>query len=131
MRFAHLTFQIAGIYGVLVVTPLFFLEKTFNATSPVVITHPEYYYGFACVTFAWQVLFLVVARDPVRYRAIMLMGVVEKISGLAFILLVLLQRAPPALLLLGSIDVLLGIAFLMSYLRTPATPAYTAPGVAA
>jgi hypothetical protein len=118
MRVARLIFQIAGIYGLIVVVPLFFLEGAIDAATPPAITHPEYYYGFACVTLAWQVLFLVVARDPVRYRALMPVAMLEKITGVVFIALVLLHRAPSTLLLLGSSDVCLGIAFLIAYRQT-------------
>ena len=117
MKFAKIVFLVAGIYGLVVVAPLFFLEGALNATQPPAITHPEYYYGFACVTLVWQILFLVLARDPLRYRPIMLMAVLEKVSGIAFILLVLLHRAPPSALI-GIVDVLLGILFLIAYMRT-------------
>ena len=117
MKFATIVFLVAGIYGIVVVAPLFLLEGVLDATQPPAITHPEYYYGFACVTLVWQVLFLVLSRDPLRYRPIMLMAVLEKTSGIAFILLVLLHRAPLSALI-GVVDVLLGILFLVAYART-------------
>ncbi|MFL5661277.1 MAG: hypothetical protein ACJ8BW_07980 [Ktedonobacteraceae bacterium] len=117
MKFAKIVFLVAGIYGLVVVAPLFLTEGALNATQPPAITHPEYYYGFACVTLVWQMLFLMLARDPLRYRPIMLMAVLEKASGIAFILLVLLHRSPPSMLI-GGVDVLLGILFLVAYART-------------
>ncbi|HET8839867.1 MAG TPA: hypothetical protein VFN35_00310 [Ktedonobacteraceae bacterium] len=117
MKFAKTVFLIAGIYGILVVTPLFFAEGVVDATQPPAITHPEYYYGFACVTLAWQVLFLVLSRDPLRYRPMMLMAILEKVSGIVFILLVLLHRSPPSMLI-GVVDVILGALFLIAYVRT-------------
>ena len=117
MKFAKMVFLVAGIYGFIVVAPLFLTEGIIDATQPPAITHPEYYYGFACVTLVWQMLFLMLARDPMRYRPIMLMAVLEKTSGIAFILLVLLHRSPPSMLI-GGVDVLLGILFLVAYTRT-------------
>lgn len=117
MKFAKIVFLVAGVYGLVVVTPLFFLEGAIDAMQPPTITHPEYYYGFACVTLVWQILFLVLARDPLRYRPMMLMAALEKVSGLAFILLVLLHRSPPTLLI-GAVDMCLGIFFLIAYART-------------
>ncbi|MDQ2906597.1 MAG: hypothetical protein M3Y81_24035 [Chloroflexota bacterium] len=117
MKFAKIVFLVAGIYGILIVAPLFLAEGVLNATQPPAITHPEYYYGFAGVTLAWQVLFLVLSRDPLRYRPMMLVAVLEKASGIAFILLVLLHRSPPSMLI-GVVDVLLGILFLVAYVRT-------------
>ncbi len=117
MKFAKFVFLIAGIYGIVVTAPLFLMEGLVDTMTPPAITHPEYYYGFACVTLVWQLLFLMLSRDPVRYRPIMLMAVLEKVSGIAFILLVLLHRSPPSMLI-GVVDVVLGTLFLIAYIRT-------------
>lgn len=117
MKFAKIVFLVAGIYGIVVVAPLFLEEGILNATLPPAITHPEYYYGFACVTLVWQILFLVLVSDPARYRPIMLTAVLEKASGFAFILLVLLHRSPPSMLI-GAVDLVFGVLFLIAYART-------------
>ncbi|HLI89623.1 MAG TPA: hypothetical protein VKV37_13100 [Ktedonobacteraceae bacterium] len=117
MKFAKIVFLIAGIYGIVVTAPLFLMEGLVDTMTPPAITHPEYYYGFACVTLVWQLLFLMLSRDPARYRPIMLMAVLEKVSGIAFILLVLLHRSPPSMLI-GVVDVVLGTLFLIAYIRT-------------
>jgi hypothetical protein len=78
-RFAHRVFLSAGIYGLLVITPLFFLEQFVGRKNPPLITHPEFYYGFAGAALAWQVLFLFISRDPIRYRPLMLPSVLEKL----------------------------------------------------
>jgi hypothetical protein len=117
MKFAKIVFLVAGIYGIIVVAPLFVLEGVVDATTPPAITHPEYYYGFAGVALVWQFFFLMVSRDPLRYRPMMLMAVLEKASGIAFILLVLLHRSPPSMLI-GIVDICLGILFLIAYVRT-------------
>lgn len=117
MKFAKVVFLVAGIYGILVVAPLFLTEGMINAMQPPAITHPEYYYGFACVALVWQLLFLTLASDPARYRPIMLLAVLEKASGIVFLLLVFLHRSPPSMLI-GGVDVLLGILFLIAYVRT-------------
>jgi hypothetical protein len=117
MKFAKRVFLIAGIYGILVVAPLFLAETMLDATQPPAITHPEYYYGFAWVTLAWQVLFLVLSRDPLRYRPMMLVAVLEKASGIVFILLVVLHRSPFSMLI-GIVDVVLGILFLIAHAKT-------------
>ncbi|GCE30075.1 hypothetical protein KDA_55590 [Dictyobacter alpinus] len=117
MKFAKIVFLIAGIYGIILMAPFFLLESTINATQPPAITHPEYYYGFVCVTCVWQILFLVLAQDPLRYRPFMLLAVLEKVSGVAFILLVILHRSPPSMLI-GIVDVFLGTLFLIAYIKT-------------
>ena len=72
MRFAKWVFLLAGVSGILLVVPPYFLERQTSEDYPPPITHPEYYYGFFGVTLAWQFLFLVIASDPVRYRRAML-----------------------------------------------------------
>jgi hypothetical protein len=84
MRFSRRVFVAAGIWGLLVVFPLYFLEAKINQQQPPPITHPEYYYGFIGVTLAWQILYLAIARNPVKYRTIILIAILAKLSyGLA------------------------------------------------
>ena len=68
MIFARRVFLIAGIYGLLVLLPLYFMEARIGRDQPPAITHPEYFYGFLGVAVSWQVAFLVISRDPVRFR---------------------------------------------------------------
>jgi hypothetical protein len=77
MKFAKWVFLIAGIYGILAVAPMYFSEHQISRDYPPAITHPEYFYGFAGVTLAWQIAFLVVASNPGRFRLMMLPAVVE------------------------------------------------------
>ena len=74
--FARRVFLIAGIWGLLIMLPQYFLEDRIGRTAPPPITHPEYFYGFIGVTIAWQFAFLVISRDPIRYRALMPVAVV-------------------------------------------------------
>src|SRR6516165_4433703 len=80
MRFARWVFLLAGATGILMVVPPYFLERQTSEDYPPPITHPEYYYGFFGVTLAWQLLFLVIGSDPVRYRRAMLPAMLEKAS---------------------------------------------------
>jgi hypothetical protein len=119
MRFAKRLFLVAGIYGVLVLAPQYFLEAKTGRDFPPPITHPEYYYGFIGVALAWQVLFLIIARDPVRYRAMMIAAVLEKATfGVASIILFLQERVSPIMLGFGIVDLILGALFVIAYLKT-------------
>src|SRR3954453_7938782 len=80
ITFARRLFLIAGIYGVLVVAPLYGLEKRIGEQNPPAITHPEFYYGFVCVTLAWQLVYLMLSRDPLRYRPVLLPAIVGKVG---------------------------------------------------
>ena len=119
MRFARRVFFIAGIYGLLVLAPQYFLEAKTGQDFPPAITHPEYYYGFVGVGLAFQVLFLVIARDPVRHRAAMIPAVLEKATfGVAAVALYLQGRIPSVVLGFALVDLLLGALFVVAYAKT-------------
>jgi hypothetical protein len=80
MTFARWTFRIAGLYGLLVLIPGFFLERQAGLADPPPITHPEFYYGFYGAALVFQLIFLTISRDPARWRPLMLIAVAEKIA---------------------------------------------------
>ena len=119
MKFAQRVFLIAGVYGLFALLPQYFMEAKNGRDFPPPITHPEYYYGFIGVGLAWQILFLILARDPVRYRAMMVPSMLEKASfGIAVLVLFLLHRVTAFLLVFGVIDLILGALFAMAYAKT-------------
>ena len=119
MKFAKVVFWIAAIWGILVITPLYFLYDTIGRQDPPPITHPGFYYGFAGSALAWQFAFMVIARDPVRFRAMIIPAVFEKFSfAIAQTLLYVQHRLHPSDLFLGEIDGLLGVLFLVAFFRT-------------
>jgi hypothetical protein len=121
MKFARSLFSIAGIYGLLVLLPQYFLEAKTGRDFPPPITHPEYYYGFIGVALSWQVLFLILARDPVRYRAMMIPAVLEKATfGIAAVVLFLLGRVSAVMLGFGIVDLVFGALFAIAYAKTGA-----------
>jgi hypothetical protein len=121
MTFARRVFLVAGIYGLVVLLPQYFLESTTSRRYPPAITHPEYYYGFVGVAVAWQIVFFMISRDPVRYRPLMLAAILEKASfGLATIALYQAGRSSAEMLGAGVLDLILGVLFVVSYLRTAA-----------
>ena len=88
MRFARWVFLLAGIYGLAVMVPQYFMEAKVGRDYPPEITHPEYFYGFVGVGIAWQIAFLIIARDPARFRTMMIPGMVEKVTfGVAALVL--------------------------------------------
>jgi hypothetical protein len=124
MKFAKVVFLVAGIYGLIVLVPQFFLEAKIGRDTPPPITHPEYFYGFICVAVAWQVLFLVLSRDPVRYRLMMIPAMLEKIGfPIAVVILYLQGRLDPTIFIPASADLILLALFVASYRKT-ATASY-------
>jgi hypothetical protein len=121
MRFAKIVFWIAAIWGILIITPLYFLYDMIGRQDPPPITHPGFYYGFAGCALAWQFAFMVIARNPVRFRAMMIPSVFEKFSfAVAQTVLYSQHRLHPSDLFLGGIDGLLGVLFLFAFFRTSA-----------
>lgn len=122
VSFARRLFHAAGIYGVLVLLPMYFLEDRIGRDFPPPVTHPEVYYGFVGVALAWQVMYLLIGRDPVRYRPVMLVGGGGKASfGVAVIVLYLLGRTPAFTVFTALPDLALSILFVVAYRRTPAS----------
>jgi hypothetical protein len=118
MKFARWTFLLAGIWGIVVLAPLYFLENFIGTQHPPAITHPEYFYGFIGVGLAWQILFLIVASDPVRYRGVIPAGVIEKFSfALAVYALLAKQRVNASMVVAASIDLLLGVVFIIAFVK--------------
>jgi len=119
MRFARRVFFWSGVYGVIVLLPMFFLEERIGRDLPPPTNHPEQYYAFLGVALAWQLAFLVIARDPVRYRPLMLPAIAEKwLAAGAVVWLFSIQRINAMTLAPFLVDVVLGALFLVSYVRT-------------
>jgi hypothetical protein len=116
ITFARRLFLAAGIYGVAVIAPLFFLEERIGALDPPTVTHPEFYYGFVCSAFAWQIVYLMMWRDPLRFRPMLIPAIMGKAGfGISVLVLFALQRLPATGLVLPSIDLLLAALFVWAY----------------
>ncbi len=122
MKFAKIVFWIAAIAGLLAITPLYFIFDLIGEKDPPPITHPAFFYGFVGVALVWQITFVFIARDPIRFRPIMIPAILEKIVySIPVIILVLQKRTHPSDLIFAAIDLSLGILFVIAYLRTPGT----------
>jgi hypothetical protein len=119
MKFAKISFRIAAIYGLLVLVPPLFLEARYGRDYPPPVTHPEFFYGFFAVAIGWQILFLVLAADPLKYRAMMIPSMLEKFGyPLALIFLYAQNRVAPGVLALGSLDWIFLVLFVLAYVKT-------------
>lgn len=119
-KFAERTFLIAGIYGILVLFPMYFTMDSFGKDFPPIITHPEFYYGFVSCALAWQVVFIIISRDPVRYRPLILpIAILEKFLFAGFVAyLYAAEGMNPNIIAGAVIDCILGILFIVSYFKT-------------
>ena len=119
MKFAKIVFSAAGLWGFVILLPQYFLEAKTSADYPPAITHPEFFYGFVGVALAFQIVFLIISRDPVRFRPMMLAGVAEKfLFAFACFALYLLGRVDPIVAGFGTLDLVLGLLFIAAFVKT-------------
>ena len=121
MTFARRTFLVAAVYGFLALLPQYLLETPVGAGMPGggMLARPEHFYGFVGVALAWQVLFVLIARDPVRLRMAMLPAILEKVAfGVPALALFSAGRVDTLVAAAGTIDLLLAAAFWIAYWRT-------------
>lgn len=128
MLFARRVFQWAGILGILSLAPFLFLERRIGQDLPPPINHPEYFYGFLAVALAWQIAFLIIGRDPVRFRPLMPAAMVEKFGfvGVSFVLYAL-GRVPGVAASAAVFDLIWAVLFVVAYWKTPEPSAPSAP----
>jgi hypothetical protein len=118
-NFARRVFQFAGIYGLIVLMPQLFVESRIGQDYPPAITHSEYFYGFLGVAIAFQVVFLVIAKDPSRYRAFMVPSMLEKLAfSVPSIVLYAQHRLALVTTCFASFDLVLGALFLVAWRGT-------------
>jgi hypothetical protein len=116
MRFAKWVFLLAGVSGILVAVPPYFLEGWSAQFDPPPINHPEYYYGFLGVVLAFQFLYLLIASNPTRFRPMMLVGVVGKGSFVVTVVaLYVQQRVSPWWLGFAAFDATCLVLFVVAY----------------
>lgn len=121
MKAARWIYAIAALYGIIALVPQFFLEGAAAEASPLgAVSHPEFYYGFIGTALAWQAAFLVIAWNPVRFRALMPVTFLEKIAfAVPAGVLYLEGRVSEPVLIGGAIDAVLLVAFIIAYVKTP------------
>jgi hypothetical protein len=116
IKFARRLFLVAGIYGMAVIVPMFFLEPSIGQYDPPAITHAEFYYGFLCTALGFQVAYLMLWRDPLRLRPMLIPAIIGK-AGFAISVLALFAQGRLAApnLVLPSIDLILAALFAWAY----------------
>lgn len=121
-RAAGWLFRGAAIYGLIILLPLYLLERQVAAPAAS-LAHPEYYYGFVGAAAAWQLVYWTIGGEPLRYRAFMPLGVIAKFGfWIPTFLLWLNGRTPTSTFALVNVDLVLGIAFFFAWrsLKPPA-----------
>jgi hypothetical protein len=106
-RWVSWWFRGAAIYGTVALLA--------SLAAPGAIVLPQL--AFTLTALAFQLVFWIVGGDPVRYRAMMLAGVLEK---LAFGVPALVLAGGSTTAIFGAIDLILGAGFLVAWFATPA-----------
>jgi hypothetical protein len=119
LKFANIVFIVAGILGILQLLPLYFLFDFVGRNTPPAMNHPEFYFGFAGVALAWQIVFLLIGSDPYRYRVFIVPSILEKASYvLALVALCAEHRIGLRSALPATWDFILGLLFIAAYAKT-------------
>jgi hypothetical protein len=93
-----------------------FLFDLIGKQDPPAITHPGFYYGFVGAGLAWQLVFFLIARDPARFRPLMIPSVAQKLSYVIPVAVLVMQgRTRRQDLLFVGTDLVWGILFVAAF----------------
>ena len=119
MKFAKIVFIGAGIWGLVVLTPLYWLVDITGRHYAPPADYPHFFYGFFGVALAWQLAFLLIGSDPARFRAFMIPAMIEKFGFVATLIVLYAQgRIPMVDAQAGIPDGLIGILFVLAFLKS-------------
>ena len=118
MRFAKSVFWIAGLWGIVVLVPLYFLVDISGKSWPPPLNYPHFFYGFISVALAWQIAFLIIGSNPARYRLLMIPAILEKLGHVATVSTLYARGAIGVDdAMTASPDLLLGILFVIAFIK--------------
>jgi uncharacterized membrane protein YfcA len=119
MKFARIVFTLAGVWGIVVLTPLYFLFDLSGRQYAPPTTYPHFFYGFLSVATAWQIAFLIIGSNPARFRPFMIPSIIEKLGYVAGTLLLYSQaRISAADASTAVPDLLLCVLFIVAFAKT-------------
>ena len=120
MKFARVAFLIAGVWGIVVLTPLYFLVDLTGRQYAAPADYPQFFYGFLSVAMAWQIAFLVIGSSPARFKPLMIPSIVEKFGHVMGVAMLYGQgRLSVADATAAGPDLLLGVLFVLAFVMTP------------
>ncbi len=119
MRFAKIVFTAAGVWGIVVLAPLYFLlDVTGRQYAPPTV-HPHFFYGFLSLAMAWQIGFLMIGSSPIRLRPLMIPSIVEKLGYVVTVAVLYGHgRISAAEATTAVPDLLIGALFIVSFAKT-------------
>ena len=110
MKTIRIIFALAAAWGFLAVIP-----GLFDEAGP----RPEYYYGFLGLALVFQLVFVIIALDPLRYRALVPIAILEKLAFFLRVTILYLQGqvAMGGVFFGGMVDGLWMLLFGLAWLR--------------
>jgi hypothetical protein len=119
MKFARIVFTVAGIWGIVVLTPFYWLVDVTGRRYAPPAEYPHFFYGFVSVAMAWQIAFLVIGSNPRRFRPLMIPSVLEKLSHVMTLIALYGQaRISATDFQAAGPDLVLGILFIVAFVKT-------------
>ncbi|HZL94734.1 MAG TPA: hypothetical protein VFB99_13855 [Vicinamibacterales bacterium] len=123
MTFARIVFIVAGIWGIVVLTPFYWLVDVTGRRYDPPTAYPHFFYGFIAVALVWQIAFLVIGSNPARFRALMIPAILEKASYVATLGVLFGQGRIAFVDAVAAVpDGLLGLLFVLAFVKTRARP---------
>jgi hypothetical protein len=119
VKFAKYVFISAGVWGIAVLTPFYWLVDVTGRRYAPPTEYPHFFYGFFAITMAWQFAFLVIGSNPIRFRPLMVPSMFEKFSYLVTLVVLYNQaRISTADFQAAIPDLILGILFVAAFVQT-------------
>jgi hypothetical protein len=120
VKFAKVVFAVAGTWGIVVLTPLYFLFDLTGLPYPPPTSYPHFFYGFLSVAMAWQFAFFVIASNPARFRLMMIPAIIEKLGYIAGTAVLYSKgRIDSAAMTTVGPDFVLCVLFVIAFAKTP------------
>lgn len=119
VKWARTIFLVAGVWGVAVLTPLFFLTDISGRVYPPPTSYPHFFYGFLVVAMAWQIAFLVIGWNPLQYRPLMVPAMIEKFGFVSTLSVMYARGIIPSEDAIAAVpDFVLGVFFIVAWMMT-------------
>ena len=121
MRLAKIVFVLAGIWGLAVLPPFYWLVDITGRHYDVPTQYPQFFYGFMSITLAWQIAFLVIGSNPARFRPLMVPSMLEKFGYVATLAVLYAQGRVSSTDAQAIVpDLILGVLFVAAFVKTRA-----------
>jgi hypothetical protein len=122
VRFAKVVFTLAGIWGIAVLLPFYRLVDVTGRRYAPPTEHVGFFWGFFAVALAWQIAFLMIGSNPMRFRPFMIPAMLEKF-GYVGTLAYLLSQGRISTIDAQPLwpDLVFGILFVVAFVKTRPT----------